>query len=347
MKDDSNVVEFSKSIGFSGRYWAVVHDGKGNVLRKTEPGPNVLTVHFFNTLMEQLSPSDGTPVVGAGTGAPSESDTTLGSYLGKCNTVELYGVQTYIDIPDVDGYLYQRQTYVAHYLPGRLGSGTKNIAEAGLAGASISSTTSSTTLYSRGLLVDGSGTPTTISYDATNEYLDVYWELTRWVKAETTATVSLDILGTPTDHDFVIRPSNWRQLTNGANSVWYMPSANVNGLSFNNLCVNPNGGGGYNTATYACSGPIGTHTQYPTGTVYTRTSSTKQAFSVNKERDWILSWGPTAGNVSGGIGAINLAGTNSGNNGVGSSWQMSISPKIAKDSMKSFNLRIRFTMGNK
>ena len=27
----------------SAKYWAVVHDGKGNVLRRTYPGPNKLT----------------------------------------------------------------------------------------------------------------------------------------------------------------------------------------------------------------------------------------------------------------------------------------------------------------
>lgn len=347
MENENNVLDLGKVVGFSARYWAVAHDGKGNVLRQTYPGPNVLTTYFFNQLMETYNPPYACPIVGTGSGTPSESDTTLANYLGKCNSVELFGAESFIDTPDVNGYLYQRQTYVAHYLPGRLGSGTKNITEAGLAADYISAATGGTAIYSRGLLVDGGGSPTSISYDATNEYLDVYWELTRWVKAETTATVSLNIMGTPTNHDFVIRPSNWRQQASAANSSWLMPSTDVNGIGVSSMIVNPDGNGTYNSATYACSGPIGTPLQYPTGTVYARSSSVKQVFSANKQRDWIVKWGPAAGNVSGGIGAFKFDGADSGNNGVGPVFQMSVNPKIAKTSKRAFSITIRYTMGNK
>ena len=95
----------------SGRYWAVVHDVKGNILRRTHPGPNKLTKKLFNDLLSGVAYS-GTPVVGAGNTPATESDVTLQTYLGKANSVEVVaGSYQYTDTPDVNGYLWMKQTY--------------------------------------------------------------------------------------------------------------------------------------------------------------------------------------------------------------------------------------------
>lgn len=338
-------------VAASARYWAVVHDGKGNVLRRTHPGPNKLTKKLFNDLLSGAAAS-GAPVVGAGNTPATESDVTLQTYLGKANSVEVVaGSYQYTNTPDVDGYLWMKQTYVAHYLPTRLGTSAVNVSEAGFSSNSITSTTGTTPLYSRGLLVDGVGAPTSISYDAKNEYLDVYWELTWWVPAEISGTVTLDILGANIVHDYVVRPSNWRQLASSSNYNWIMPGADTTGVQFPKLGMSVSPGTispGGTSETRAASGPLGTFTQYPTATggVFPVSNSVIQPFTTDKQRDWELQFAPASGNVPGGIGALHV-GSRTGGNHTGSSWQISLSPKIDKTATRNFNFTIRCAAGNK
>ena len=328
----------------SGRYWAVVHDGKGNVLRRTHPGPNKLTKKFFNDLLSGAA-NFGAPVVGEGNTPATESDVTLVSYLGKANSVEVVaGSYQYTDTPDVDGYVWMKQTHVAHYLPTRLGTSAFNIAEAGVSSNDINLTTGTTPLYSRGLLVDDVGAPTTISYDAKNEYLDVYWELTWWVPVEVSGTVTLNILGTNTVHNYVVRPSNWRRLTSVANDNWLMPNTDVAGINLSRLRFNVSSSGYNNiTDTYAASGPLGAFTACPaaTGGRFYATGYPIQAFTTDKQRDWEIQFAPAAGNVSGGIGALHVGSPH------GPTWQISLDPKIDKTATRNFNFTIRCAMGNK
>lgn len=331
-------------VAASARYWAVVHDGKGNILRRTHPGPNKLTKKLFNDLMSGV-PYYGAPVVGAGNTAATESDVTLESYLGKANSVEVVaGSYQYTDTPDVDGYLWMKQTYIAHYLPTRLGTGAVNISEAGFSSDNIHSTTDTTPLYSRGLLVDDVGAPTSISYNAGVEYLDVYWELTWWVPVEVSGTVTLNILGTNTVHDYVVRPSNWRQLDDVANYNWIMPTADASGIYIGRLIFNVSSSGYDNISdTYAASGPLGASTAFPTATGgrFYATDYPIQAFTTDKQRDWEIQFGPAEGNVSGGIGALHVGSP------AGPTWQISLDPKIDKTATRNFNFTIRCVMGNK
>lgn len=331
-------------VAASARYWAVVHDGEGNILRRTHPGPNKLTKKLFNDLMNGVAYS-AAPVVGAGNTAATESDVTLESYLGKANSVEIVaGSYQYTDTPDVNGFVWMKQTYVAHYLPTRLGASSVNISEAGLSSDSIFSTTNTTPLYSRGLLVDAVGDPTSISYDAENEYLDVYWELTWWVPVEVSGTVTLNILGTNTVHNYVVRPSNWRRLESVANYNWLMPTADTSGIYIGRLIFNVSSSGyGNSEDTYAASGPLGAFTAFPTATDgrFYATAYPIQAFTTDKQRDWEIQFGPAEGNVSGGIGALHVGST------AGPTWQISLSPKIDKTATRNFNFTVRCAMGNK
>lgn len=341
---DGETINIENATSLSGRYWAVAHDGEGNILRRTHPGPNKLTKKFFNDLMNGAAYYVA-PVVGAGNTAATESDVTLESYLGVANSTEVVADSyQYTDTPDVDGLLWMKQTYVAHYLPMRLGGSPVNVSEAGLSSDSINSTTNTTPLYSRGLLVDAVGDPTSISYDAANEYLDVYWELTWWVPVEVSGTVTLNILGTNTVHNYVVRPSNWRQLTDVANYNWCMPSADVNGVFFARFGFNVESSGYESISdTYAASGPLGAFTDFPSATDgrFYATDYLIQAFTTDKQRDWEIQFGPAAGNVSGGIGAIHVGSGGSG------TWQISLSPKIDKNATRNFNFTVRCVMGNK
>ena len=342
-------------VAASARYWAVVHDGKGNILRRTHPGPNKLTKKLFNDLLSGAAGS-GAPVVGAGNTPATESDVTLQTYLGKADSVEIVaGSYQYTDTPDVDGYLWQKQTYVAHYLPTRLGTSAVNVSEAGISSGSIVATTNTTPLYSRGLLVDDVGSPTSISYDAKNEYLDVYWELTWWVPAEVSGTVTLDILGTNIVHDYVVRPSNWRRLTSASNTNWALPNADSSGVNFLFISMVVSDGKlspGNKAETHAASGPLGTFTQYPTATggVFPVSNSVIQPFTTDKQRDFEIQFAPASGNVAGGIGVLHI-GTRTGSNDsgihTGATWQISLDPKIDKTATRNFNFTVRCAAGNK
>ena len=349
-------INLGMAVGASGRYWVKVHDGAGNVLRESSPGKNLLLNKFFNDMQGDLRNLSGTPVVGVGNTVPAVTDATLASYSGKCNSVEVVaGSYSYDDTPNADGYVRLRQTYVAHYLPGRLGASALNLAEAGISSADITTTIGSTNLYSRGLLVDGSGLPTTVPYNAETEYLDVYWELTLWFKAEVSGTFSIDILGTPTTHDYVCRIANWRRQASSSNGLWGMPITDANGIQFDSAAMRLTTITGTNGSNgcYACSGPIGTIAQLPTASGEDRGMATAavKPFVATGQRDWELTWAPASANISGGIGCIFVStGTFTGGGGSGSaqgsSWQISISPKINKTSMHHLKLDFRTSMGN-
>ena len=347
MSNSKLLIDLGHAVGASGRYWVKVHDGNGNTLRESAPGKNILTNKFFADITGNSTVYSGCPIVGVGTTTPAATDTTLANYSGKCNSVNvLAGSYSYNDTPDANGYVYIKQTYVSHYLPGRISGSTPiNLAEAGVSSDTIVTTTGSTAIHSRGLLVDGSGAPTTVPYNPATEYLDVYWELTLWFKAETSGTVSLNILGTPTSHSYVARIANWRKLASAANNLWSLPSTSINGIDFDISRLNiGNTADNNSVGTYACSGPIGTISQLPSGTV-SRVTSISNTSSSQGWRQWTLTWGPSAGNVSGGIGCVFAAGGNL-SSAFGTSWQISLSPNVNKTSMRYFDFIIRMSAGN-
>ena len=352
------MIDLGQAVGASAKYWVTVHDGHGTDLRGSAPGKNILTNAFLNDIVGTNITMTGCPIVGTGTATPAATDTTLADYAGKCDSVEIVaGSYSYDDTPNADGYVMLRQTYVAHYLPGRLGATPLNLAEAGVSTANISSTTVSTSIYSRGRLVDGSGMPTTVSYDPATEYLDVYWELTLWFKAEVSGTVSFNILGTPTSHTYVAKIANWRQQAGDSNSLWRLPGVTVNGINFvaSTMRVNYSGGASPQIGCYACSGPIGTIAQLPTATGGLSHCSTVTAAvaTTTGQREWTIQWGPEQGNISGGIGAFFVSTGTYGPSGAsgsggpyGSSWQIEVSPKVDKTSLRYFNLNVRMSAGN-
>ena len=349
MSNSKLLIDLGQAVGASGRYWVKVHDGNGNTLRESAPGKNILTDKFFADILSTSSSVSGCPIVGVGTTTPAATDTTLANYSGKCNSVDvLAGSYSYNDTPDANGYVRIKQTYVAHYLPGRLGATPLNLAEAGVSTTNISSTTVSTSIYSRGRLVDGSGVPTTVPYNPATEYLDVYWELTLWFKVETSGTVSLDILGTPTSHSYVARIANWRRQASPSNEHWKIPTANANGIAITEIIsrINPAATSNGSTSSYVCSGPIGTMAQLPTGFAAINSVSAVETVANGVGwREWKLTWAPAAGNVSGGIGCVYTS-TGISSNAFGSAWQISLSPKVNKTGLRYFDFIIRMSAGN-
>lgn len=351
--------EHKLQIGCTGRFRAAVHTGhtfdaegnlvkEGEVLRETPFGRNKLTVKFFDDMLNLVTVGQsnlvGCFVAGLGNTLPSETDTVLTAYAGKC-TQHVGITTTYSDTPDANGMVYVRSVFRATFNPGAFGaSGSVNIAEGGITASTQYSTTSATPLYAHGLLVDSAGNPTTVSVNNATEYLDLFWEYTKYFKVEDTGTVSITIDGVETDHDWIMRLCNWRKMSSDANYWWPDDGFTSNSITLyppirpgtNN--DNPTGAG-----TGLCSGPIGAFTAYPTkvdGIFQTGLTIAAQPKMVSKQRTWKFIWITTGGNVSGGAGVLQIGGNYCG------AWQIQYTPKLDKTENKQLDLYVTAYMGN-
>ena len=341
-------MKINLEMGQRGEFRAVAHRGHlldvhGNILRHGEVvaesawSPNLITLGGFAALLNGGT-SIGS-VVGTGNTAPSESDTLLAGYRGRYTTQVQYSYVVYTT-PDVDGYYRIERIIRATYNPGALGSGAVNIAEAGMAMAS--SPVNTTPLLSRGLLVDAFGAPTVVSMNASTEYLDVYWKHTRFIKAELTGTQSLDILGTPTDHDFILRPM-LLDPAHGQHGIWWSAGSaiSISGLA---PVVTDTSFGSPNYGPRVFDGDIpNALNQIPAGNYLQQSSYTIDAYVSNsKERVFHLNLAPGDGNLAAHIRSLSLKWGSSG-------YMMQVNPRLQKNATPARVLRLDFkvAMANK
>ncbi len=243
--------------------------------------------------------------VGTGNTAPVNADTALVTYVAGSSTQQASanGAQ---GSPPYYGY----QQYTFRFAAG-VATGT--LAEVGVGWASSGS------LFSRALILDGGGSPTTITVLA-DEVLDVTYEL-RFYPPLVDVTDILTISGV--DYDYVFRAS-------GVTSASYWPLI-VTGA------IGASGG-----ESVAYNGAIGAITATPSGTQGTQTSSSVAAYSNNSlQRDISILFGLNNGNVSGGISAIGLALGSSSARNAGGAYQASFDPPIPKDATKTLTLSYR------
>ena len=190
------------------------------------------------------------------------------------------------------------------------GAAAGNLAEVGIGWA-----TGGTSLFSRALIVDGVGTPTTITV-LSDEILDVTYELRLYppLVDQTVDVVIAGVTYTTTIRASSVNASNWQP--NG------LLDYGARGPS-NSLSMTP----------YA--GPIGTILQAPSGTTGTNIAPGFFAYSNNSLKlavtgTWTLDQGNIAG---GGIGALVLL-----HAGYLGTFQFGFSAKIPKDNTKILTL---------
>lgn len=307
-------------------------------------GSNLITLVGFNKIFSGTSQFDITAVLGTGTGTVSESDTTLFSYKGKSTSDN--GGSAIVEInttPDVDGYMTIITTGTHTFATGSLGSGPVNLTEAGIAIGGRSSVTGSTNIMSHSLLKDSGGTPITVSIDASVDYVELKWKVTRYIKAEVTGSKSIDILGTPTSHDYVIRPVF---LTNSSyRVVWWnnLPFAAASTF-YGFLPTNDRSGSGAYYGAQLFDGSLsGNQNDPPSGTGENYSSITLDAYVSNsKEQTFSVNVSPADGNLANDIRSLTLRCTNSG-------YQVQFDPKIVKKGTPSRSLRLdfKYSMANK
>lgn len=253
--------------------------------------------------------------VGTGSTPPDVSDTTLGVEVAVTSTIQSNSTGN-SGAPDYYGY--REITYRFSQ-----GAAAGNLSEVGV-GSNIGSPMP---VFSRALILDGEGSPTTITVQE-DEYLDVTYQLRNYpVLTDEEDTVSLNIGGTPTNHDLTIRAAHA-----GVTDRW------ASGLgSHTGGCSTSTSGTA--ASTQAFNGSLGAITGQPSGTNAIVSSASLQSYTSNNHyRDTIYTWGLTAANLSGGISAFLLK------LGAGGGWgayQFEIDPVLNKDNTKVLSLTFR------
>lgn len=343
-----DTIKIPVAIRAQGRFRAVVHTGHkydefgnvvefGKVLRETPFGNNKITLTGFNNIFVNTAGSV-MMVCGEGNTAPTESDTTLASYLGKTQTFATAS-NTRNTTPDGNGDVWWRVTKRMTFGPGSLGGGNVNVAEAGIVlNVGFSSINASTPVSARGLLVDGSNNPTTVSVNNAVEYLDIIWEFTEYVKASVTGTVTLTIDGSSVVHNYEVRPYHF---DNVGGSYNYGPWRDPGTSGF--LSLAPMGAWTY-TSPYATnnftSAPVAiTGTPLGSGVYADIPTQSMSAYTTNsKQRSISLTWLPAQGNKSTSLIRLNLTHTG---------WQIWFTPAIDKVNTKQLDLQFTLSMANK
>lgn len=291
------------SPGLSGRYKLVAtkkDDGSQRVL--ADWFENVITDVGLNRI------GTGAPgifcLVGSGSTPATASDTQLVSLIGFTNNLYdiLEGAQA-----SAPYFGWSRITW--RFNPG---GADGNVSEVGVGW--YDSDTSSHKTFSRALVLDALGDPTTITV-LPDEYLDVTYEL-RMYPPLVDVTGTTDIEGV--SRSFVIRAAavnttKWspRHLLQNGVEQPYRP---------NN--INPT------------QGPLGTILEEASGSGANSSSANFEAYSNNSNRRVVLNtFGLNDGNVSGGIGALNLE-------SVVGQYQISVSPVLDKTDVKTLTIRL-------
>lgn len=269
----------------------------------------VLADWFDNLILDQGLNRIGTGSfldacqVGTGSTAPANSDTALVARVAGTTTIQASATGTASSSPY---YGYTQRTYRFAQ-----GAAAGNLTEVG-----IGWSTTGATLFSRALIKDGGGSPTTITV-LSDEFLDVSYELRSYAPV---GDSSVDVVISGTTYTFTIRASNVTTAT------YWAPR--------NQAISYQNDGGGLG-AQSAYNGTIAAVTATPNGSSASPTSVNKLTYSNNSNQaDFTVFWDLNAGNLSGGITALLFDSTLGG-------FQMGVSPALAKTGTKLLSLTYR------
>lgn len=299
-------------VRLSGQYQCVLNEGTGREVR-TPWFDNLVT----NIGLDKLATTSVSPFtygsIGTGTTTPANSDTTLQSFTAQSTSITTDSQSN----GGASAYVGQMQI---HYTYAQ-GAVVGNMAEVGCGWG-----TSGTNLFSRARILDGGGSPTTLTVTSLDQ-LTVYYKLT-------VSPVTSDITGSVTIS--AVSYSYTGRLANAAN-FWGSPYAC---LSFASGSYAPAGLYSSGPAnTYPSTSTLGAITTTPSGTTTSGGSASSAAYTAgNYYLDNTLTLGPTQGNSAGGIGCVLL---NFGP--AAAAFQYSFSPVIPKDNTKTLTLVTRFS----
>lgn len=301
-------------------------DKEGNEV----PGSRHVAVPWFNNLIlnvgldligtsvNAMGPTLTACRVGSGSTTPANTDTALVAQVASTTTIaaSAQGVQS-----TAPYFGWFRKTFRFN-----TGVATGNLSEVGVATAATGGT-----LFSRALIVDGAGTPTTISVQA-DESLDVTYELRLYPPTADipwSATISGTTYSGVVRADSVTSSLSW----NSGGPVWQM-DASSNSLK-GVILATTQGMTVYN-------GTLGAVTASPSGTssavdLSPAAAVTPAAYTTGSyQRSHAVLIDLAQGNVAGGITAFRIT------TGIGR-YQFSVSPALAKDATKRLTLNVTFS----
>jgi hypothetical protein len=270
--------------------------------------PNLITTNGLNL----MGGSGGVMTncsVGSGSATPTNADTTLQTYVASTATTTSNTRAAQSSPP------YYGTTTVTYRFA--IGTATGNLAEVG-----VGPSTGGTNLFSRALILDSLGSPTTITV-LSSEALDVTYQLQEYVPTvDVTGTVT--IAGTP--YSYTLRAAN------ATSVVWSVYIAGGQGGP-SNLTV------GYGTINASVTG-----TASFTSSGGSPDSTSMQTYgSGNFYRDCVFGFGLTTGNATGGINCFTYnGGTTYTDMGA---FQVQLGASIPKDATTVMTLTLRHSWG--
>lgn len=272
--------------------------------------PNLVLDAGLNRIGSGLGGMFNVCAVGTGTTTPANSQTTLVAQVA-------FQSETSSAVVNLGSATYAGQ-YTAMYVFAQ-GAVVGNIGEMGVGWDST------VHLFSRSLIVDGSGTPITITVISLDQ-LTVYYRLTN-IPVITDLSSSVTLSGTP--YPYVGRLANATTFFNASQSFddWNVPV--ISGLAYPAACT------------------IGAITSVPSGTSTDLAVSVAAATYTNGNFycDSTLTVSPTGGNAAGGIGGMLIVFGNSSVPISCGQWQYVFSTAIPKDNTKTLTLTMRYSWG--
>lgn len=290
------------SSKISGEYRLVV-SREGSEIHDTGWFKNLILDSGLNRIGNQLQCVTFAQV-GTGTAAPAASQTTLATYLASSSSSGT------ISLANEGSPLYR--TTITVPLVFTQGAVVGNITEVGVGWQSASGG-----LFSRALVVDGVGNPTTLTLTSIDQ-LTVYYRL-RIAPPVTDGTGSVVISGTT--YNYTMRAS-------AAGTFAYRTDllSTVQGLAYP-----------YNVIAFDSTSTLGAITSAPVGTNSSGTFTGNTYVNGTFYRDFTATFPINQGNLSGGIKCIVFYWTSNG----GMSFQCQFSAAIPKDNTKVLTLNIR------
>lgn len=316
------------TIGFEGLYQFVKHrvDIEGNVIPGTEQivlpwFGNVITDYGLNALGINWSDQLAYCRLGTGNTAPAFTDTNLVAQVDSSNTAGLGGTQ---GVAGDSSYLYRRRSC-------RFAAGS--VANVSLAEVGMSNAATGANLFSRSLLKDTGGSPTTITL-APDEVLDVVYELREYItNADVVVAATIDGVAT----NVTMRPHAYPNGTGWAGRAYaigmgILPVYLRNGAStLGTIETQPAMATTLDQAGADDSGAV-PWDAYVTGSF---------------QRIATLNIDLTIGNYATGIGAIQVSNNGSWwtDNLAPGEWSFGFAPKLNKTSSRTAQVRFGFTWG--
>lgn len=303
---------------FAGRFKCLVSKPGQAPYKETDWFDNLITNQGLDSIgnSNPYGPVDFRicPNIGVGTGSttPAVTDTTLDAFLAAWPVYGQYNPAPSI----VNSYVAGSPAYYSSVMTYTysVGAAAGNLTEIGTGYYTSGDTTFK--VFSRALIVDGGGSPTTLTI-LSDEILTVVYEL-RCYLDQTDNTYSILINGTDTyGGTYRIADIATAPFLNRSQQEYLgIPTCFVYNGSIGAVTTHPSGtsAGGQNDCSTVSGG-------YTIGTYFTDFTS---SYAVGK------------GNLSGGITAI-MVQSSHGN------YQFSVSPAIAKDNTKLFSITYRLS----